>query len=149
MVTDYVSILRCRRPLMMASAGVGLLAMALVAGPAAAQDSFGQIMTPFSTSAMPAPFATPGQRGIDGRPHDGHHGHHDDFHHHFPFFVFPFAGGFVDDGGTGSVQSNPVNTAPFAPAAPPTANDRTPTAPYRPPSVEMAPGGIEIIRGPG
>jgi len=130
----------------MAGAGVGLLAMALAAGPAAAQDRFGQMMTPFSTSATPQPFPTPSQRGVDGGHHDGHR---DGFHHRFPFFVFPFAGGFIDDRGTDSVQLNPVNTAPFAPAAPPTANDRTPAAPYRPPSVEIAPGGIEIIRGPG
>ena len=53
------------------------------------------------------------------------------------------------DFGTTSVESDPVNTAPFAPPTPPTADDRPPTPPYKPPSVEIAPGGIEIVRGPG
>jgi hypothetical protein len=121
---------------------------ALAVKPAAAQDNMGQILTPFSTSTMPQPFAGPGSGGQDGGGHHGDHGGH--FRHHgFPIFITPFPGGFIDDGGVASIQSNPVNPAPFAPSAPPTANDRAPTPPYKAPSVEVAPGGIEIVRGPG
>lgn len=134
-------------------AALGLAVFGLTAMPAAAQNTMGQL-TPFSTAASPAPFMGPitGTTGSGGSGSGG--GHHDgggdQFHHHgFPFVAFPFWGGSLDDGGTGSVQINPVNTAPFAPPAPPTANDRVPAAPYKPPSVEIAPGGVEIVRGPG
>lgn len=130
----------------------GLAALALplsTAAPAAAQNATGQIMTPFSTPTSPAPFAGPGSggAGTGGGHHDGHGGA--GHHHDFPFVVFPFWGGSFDDGGTSSVQINPVNTAPFAPPAPPAAKDRAPAQPYKAPSVEIAPGGIEIVRGPG
>jgi hypothetical protein len=65
-----------------------------------------------------------------------------------PYFV-PFSTGVIDDDGTDAVQFNPVKTAPFAPPAAPTANDRAPAAPYKSPSVEIAPGGVEIVRGQG
>ena len=119
---------------------------ALAVPPAAAQDNMGQIMTPFSTPPPMAMGHGSGGQGSGG----GHHGDHDGgFHHHgFPFFIYPYAGGYIDDGGTSSVQSNPVNAAPFAPPAPPAAAERAPTLPYKAPSVEIAPGGIEIVRGP-
>jgi len=79
--------------------------------------------------------------------------------HHHSFRFFPLrlrdhrrGGEFFpwwSDFGTTSVESDPVNAAPFAPPTPPTADDRPPTPPYKPPSVEIAPGGIEIVRGPG
>jgi len=123
-------------------ATIGLAALS--AAPAGAQNAMGQIMTPFSTNTLPPAFTGTG-------PGDGHHGDHDGHFRHnvFPVYVFPYSPQFMDDGGTGSVQFNPVNPGPFAPAAPPTASDRTPAAPYKPPSVEIAPGGIEIVRGPG
>ena len=164
-MADYQLSARLRRPILLASArlpwsgagqgwilfGIAAVVMAaLIAKPAAAQDSMGQIMTPFSTPAMAQPFTGPGSGG-QGQGGGGHHGDHGGpFHRHgFPIFVFPFSGGFIDDGGAASVQINPVNPAPFAPLAPPTANDRVPIPPYKPPSVEIAPGGIEIVRGPG
>ena len=129
---------------------LGLAALALPAGPAAAQNAMGQTLTPFSTSSNPdGGFTHPASGGPgSGGPGsgDGHHGGHN---HGFPFVVFPFWSNSIDDGGAGSVQSNPVNTAPFAPPPPPTAAERAPTTPYKPPSVEIAPGGIEIVRGPG
>jgi hypothetical protein len=129
---------------------LGLATLSLLAGPAAAQNAMGQTLTPFSTSANPdGGFSHSGSGGADsGGPGSGG-GHHGGHNHGFPFVVFPFWSSSVDDGGTGSVQSNPVNTAPFAPPPPPTAAERAPTAPYKAPSVEIAPGGIEIVRGPG
>ena len=120
------------------------------AAPAAGQNAMGQILTPFSANT-PSPTSIGQGSGGQGLGGGWQHGGHDgQFHRHaFPIFVYPFSTGFVDDGGTGSVQFHPVNTAPFAPPAPPTANDRAPTLPYKPPSVEIAPGGIEIVRGPG
>ena len=117
--------------------------MSLAATPAVAQNAMGQIMTPFSTNT-PSPPAI----GHNGGGHDG--GHRGPFHRPgFPFFFYPYGGGYIDDGGTASVYPQPVNPEPFAPPAPPTANDRAPAAPYKPPSVEIAPGGVEIVRGPG
>ena len=84
-----------------------------------------------------------GQGG--GSNHDG--GHHGG-HHDFPVFFTPFFDGFTDNGGTDSVQISPVNPQPFAPAAPPLPGGR-PATPYKAPSVETAPGGVEIVRGPG
>jgi hypothetical protein len=105
------------------SSGFALMALAaLTAAPAAAQNTIGQMRAPFNGQYF----------------HSGSR----------PYFV-PFSTGAIDDDGTDAVQFNPVNTAPFAPPAPPTANDRVPAAPYKPPSVEIAPGGIEIVRGPG
>ncbi len=84
--------------------------------------------------------------GNGGGDHGGgDHGHHG--HHEFPVFVTPFFGGFVDDNNM-EVQAQPVNPQPFAPAEPPAPGSR-PVVPYKPPSVEIAPGGIEIVRGPG
>ncbi len=123
----------------------------LAATPALAQNAMGQIMTPFSTNTPSPPMA-----GQDGGQGGGGHddgqdgGHRGPFHRPvFPFFVYPYAAGFIDDGGTASVRPQPVNTAPFAPPAPPAANDQALAGPYKPPSVEIAPGGIEIVRGPG
>src|SRR5258706_1115926 len=111
---------------------LGLATLSLPAGPAAAQNAMGQTLTPFPTSANPdGGFSHPGSDGAGSG--GGHHGGH---HHGFPFVGFPFWSNSLDDGGPGSVQSNPVNTAPFAPPPPPTAAERAPTAPYKPPSVE-------------
>jgi hypothetical protein len=133
---------------------LGLATLVLPAGPALAQNAMGQTLTPFSTSSNPdGGFSHPSSGGMGsggmGSGGSGSGGHHGGHNHGFPFVVFPFWSNSIDDGGTGSVQSNPVNTAPFAPPPPPTAAERAPTAPYKPPSVEIAPGGIEIVRGPG
>ena len=141
---------------------MGLMAAALGAigaGSAVAQDyfgrdTFGQIMTPFS-SPPPMPAQGSGGQGPGGDGHgDGHGGGQGDghdwhFHHRgYPFFVYPY---FTDSiqSGTNAIQILPVNTAPFTPTTPPKAGERAPIPPYKPPSVEIAPGGIEIIRGPG
>jgi hypothetical protein len=104
------------------ASGFAMMALAaLTAAPAAAQNTMSHTRTPFN-----------------GRY----------FHSGSRAYFVPFSTGAIDDDGTDSVQINPVNPAPFAPAAPPTANDGPPAGPYKPPSVEVAPGGIEIIRGP-
>ena len=114
------------------------------AGAAVAQNSTGQF-TPLPTHtpapAMPPPMLKPG-----GDLHNWGTGHHHG-HHEFPVFVTPFFSGFVDDNNM-EVQSTPVNPQPFAPAESPPPGSR-PVVPYKPPSVEVAPGGIEIVRGPG
>jgi hypothetical protein len=105
------------------SSGFALMALAaLTAAPAAAQNTIGQMRGPFI-----------GQY----------------FHSGYRAVFIPFSTGAIDNEGTNWVQFNPVNTAPFASPAPPTANDRAPAAPYKPPSVEIAPGGVEIVRGQG
>lgn len=144
--------------MVIAAGSFGLL---LTAGPVAAQNSSG-MLTPFSTGHNPTglltPFSAPppmlrpggnngggnGSGGNNGGGNNGggHHGHHE-----FPVFVTPFFGGFVDDNNM-EVQAQPVNPQPFAPAESPTPGSR-PVAPYKPPSVEIAPGGVEIVRGPG
>ena len=143
--------------------GYGLLIAAgsfalLLTGSAAAQNSTG-LLTPFSTAAQPSAFAPPmlrpgtggnngggnnggGSNGGGSHGDGGHHGHHE-----FPVFVTPFFGGFSDDNNM-EVQAQPVNPQPFAPAESPLPGSR-PVAPYKPPSVEIAPGGVEIVRGPG
>lgn len=85
--------------------------------------------------------------GNGGGDHGGDHGGGHRGHHEFPVFVTPFFGGFVDDSNM-QVQIAPVNPQPFAPAESPPPGSR-PVAPYKPPSVEIAPGGVEIVRGPG
>ena len=129
----------------------GILSLLLgTVEPAAAQNSTG-MLTPFSTGHNPTglltPFSTttpPPMLKPGGGDHGsgGHHGHHE-----FPVFVTPFFGGFVDDNNM-QVQITPVNPQPFTPAESPPPGQR-PVAPYKPPSVEVAPGGIEIVRGPG
>jgi hypothetical protein len=132
---------------------IGILATGLVGAlamggalPAMAQNSMG-LLTPFSTNTAPLPTLKPPMPGggdHDGGRHDGgHHGHHD-----FPVFVTPFFNGFIDGGDSQSVQIGPVNPEPFTPA-PPAAPGERPDTPYKPPSVEIAPGGVEIVRGPG
>ena len=103
------------------SCGFVVIAVAaLIATPVAARNGTGQVRTPFA-----------------GRHRDaGSYG-----------YFAPFWTGAIDDEG-GSPQSDPENAAP--PTQPsPTADTPIPAAPYTPPSVEIAPGGIEIIRGPG
>jgi hypothetical protein len=115
-----------------------LAILALNAAPAASQNAMGQILTPFSTrNDVPPQTQNPG----------GHGGFH--HRHNFPIIVFPWSTGSFDGLQAPMIQSNPVNTAPFAPPPPPAASDRPPAGPYKPPSVEIAPGGIEIVRGPG
>jgi hypothetical protein len=105
------------------SSGFAMMALAaLTAASAAAQNTIGQMRAPFNGQYL----------------HSGSR----------PYFV-PFSTGAIDDDGTDAVQFNPVKTAPFAPPAAPTANDRAPAAPYKSPSVEIAPGGVEIVRGQG
>ena len=105
------------------SSGLALMALAaLTAAPAGAQNSMCPMRGPFN-----------GQY----------------FHSGYRAVFIPFSTGAIDNDGTNWVQFNPVNTSPFAPPAPPTANDRAPAAPYKPPSVEIAPGGVEIVRGQG
>jgi len=122
--------------------------------PAAAQNATGTLtpfatghnptglLTPFSTNTPP-PMLRPGGGNNGGGDHgDGnHHGHHE-----FPVFVAPFFSGFSDDQNM-QVQITPVNPEPFKPAESPAPGSR-PVPPYKPPSVEIAPGGIEIVRGP-
>jgi len=126
--------------------------VALQGAPASAQNASG-MLTPFSTPQAPVFSATGGSGG--GNRGGGHHGGGDggDFHHHhgenFPAAVFPWWIGPVDVLETPDIQSLPVNTAPFAPPSPPGPASSGSPKPYKPPSVEIAPGGIEIIRGPG
>jgi hypothetical protein len=126
------------------------LLFAAAAFPAAAQNSTG-LLTPFSTNAAPTFGGSQGggSQGGGGQGWGGNGGNHGGGHHHdFPVFFTPFFDGFNDDGGTEQVQIAPVNPQPFAPAAPPLPGGR-PETPYKAPSVEIAPGGVEIIRGPG
>ena len=121
----------------------GSFALLLAARPAAAQNSTGQFTAPpINTPTLP--MLKPGNGGGD---HGGDHGGGHRGHHEFPVFVTPFFGGFVDDSNM-QVQIAPVNPQPFAPAESPPPGSR-PVAPYKPPSVEIAPGGVEIVRGPG
>jgi hypothetical protein len=130
---------------------LGVFGTAAMAGPhpAMAQNATG-LLTPFSTNSAPPMLKPPMPGGGDGGGHHdggygdgGHRGHHD-----FPVLLNPFFDGFIDNGDGGSVQTGPVNPQPFVPATPPAPGDR-PDQPYKPPSVEIAPGGIEIVRGPG
>ena len=119
--------------------------------PAAAQNSTG-LLTPFSTNTAPLPMLKPpspggGSQG-GGQTGGGNYGGHHGGHHDFPVFFTPYFGGFMDDGGTDQVQIGPVNPQPFAPEPPPLPGGR-PQTPYKAPSVEIAPGGVEIVRGPG
>ncbi len=138
----------------MVSFGVLIMgALALLLGtvaPAAAQNSTGTL-TPFATGQNPTGLLTPFSTNTPPpmlRPGGGDHGDggHHHGHHEFPVFVTPFFSGFIDDQNT-QVQISPVNPQPFKPAESPAPGGR-PIAPYKPPSVEIAPGGIEIVRGP-
>jgi hypothetical protein len=142
--TRTVSALSCS--LMLAATA----ALAGMASPAAAQNSTG-LLTPFSTNAAPSFGGSQGggAQGGGGQGGGGNGGNHSGGHHHdFPFFFTPFFDGFTNNGGTEQVQIGPVNPQPFAPAPPPLPGGR-PETPYKAPSVEIAPGGVEIVRGPG
>ena len=104
------------------SSGFAMIAVvALIAAPAAARNGTGQVRVPFT---------------------ERHH--HASSHGYFA----PYWAGATDEDGADALQNNPANTA-FPTQSSPTADTRTPATPYKPPSVDIAPGGIEIIRGPG
>ena len=89
----------------------------------------------------------PSPGGGGGQGSGGNGGHHGG-HHDFPVFLTPYFEGFNDGGANDFAHAVPVNPQPFTPAAPPPPGSR-PVTPYKSPSVEVAPGGIEIVRGPG
>jgi len=126
-----------------------LLAVCTIGAPqlAVAQNPTG--MLPFPPSSpfppgmlQPPPTLRPPVTGGSGSGHGGHH------HPHRPFIPFVYNPYFFGDSATAAVQPEPVNPEPFAPTTPPAFGQQESTKPYKPPSVEIAPGGIEIVRGP-
>jgi hypothetical protein len=126
----------------------GAVLSILNCGSAAAQANPGQAMTPPISQPL-APAHGAGGQGRGDSHHGGHHFPHPYPYPGFPVFVYPYGVGLMDGRGVDEVQFQPVNPAPFVPSAPPAPGARAPSAPYKPPSVEVAPGGIEIVRGPG
>ena len=136
------------------ASAIAMAALALsFARPAAAQNP-----------AMPAPSGTPpvlmppasggngggsggGNHGGMGSGNGGGWGHHRPRPIYPPFVYWPYST-FYPGMATDNVQPQPVNPEPFKPTTPPTFGQEKPAKPYAPPSVEIAPGGIEIIRGP-
>jgi hypothetical protein len=128
------------------------IALALSLGrPAAAQNPTGQFTAP---PHITPPVLIPGGGNIGGGNESGTGGGNggDWWHHrpppYYPSFAYPYST-FYPDMATQYVQPQPVNPEPFKPAMPPAFGRQESTKPYAPPSVEIAPGGIEIIRGPG
>ena len=115
-------------------------------------------------SAMPFPPSTPpvlmppaggsnaggnggGNHGGMGGGNGGGWGHHRPRPYYPPFAYWPYST-FYPGMATDNVKPQPVNPEPFKPTEPPTFGRQESTKPYAPPSVEIAPGGIEIVRGP-
>ncbi len=132
-------------------AGILCAAAAFAPHAALAQNPIG-MFTPLPPSTPPVLIPGGGNNGgngggMGGGGHGGW-GHHQPVPYYPPFIYWPygtFSGGMV----TQDVQAQPVNPEPFKPTTPPAFGRQESTKPYAPPSVEIAPGGIEIIRGPG
>jgi hypothetical protein len=125
---------------------IAMAALAIsVARPAAAQNPTGM----FTAPPIAPPVLIPG--GGNGGGMGGGNGGNG-WHHrpppYYPGFVYPYST-FYPDMATQYVQPQPVNPEPFKPTTPPAFGRQESTKPYTPPSVEIAPGGIEIVRGPG
>ncbi len=130
---------------------IAIIVLALsFARPAAAQNPTGQFR-PFPPSTPPV--VMPPAGGGHGGGHGGGTGHgNGGWGHHRPYyppFVYWPYSTFYPGMATDNVQPQPVNPEPFKPTTPPAFGRQDSTKPYAPPSVEIAPGGIEIIRGPG
>jgi hypothetical protein len=126
-----------------------LATVALYGAPALGQNGG---LTPFSTSQQPtfSPVGSSGGGHSGGGGNGGGNSGGGSHHHgnNVPALVFPWTMGEFDDLQTPEIQSQPVNTAPFAPTLSGSAPGNPPAQPYKPPTVEVAPGGIEIVRGP-
>jgi hypothetical protein len=129
---------------------VALFAICAMTAPqiAAAQNPTGMLpfpSSPFPPGMLQPPMLRPPVTVAPGFGHGFKHFRHRPF---FPFVFFP-SGVFFGNNSAADVQPEPVNPQPFVPTTPPAfgRQESDPTKPYKPPSVEIAPGGIEIIRG--